>query len=99
MSDSKPSPKASHSTNRISRQTLTRIIVGAVAFIYGVLFIVLNRSKVHIHFVFFSITSRLWVGLLVCLILGAVLGQALGGTYRRKKSAKADGSTTPDRSQ
>jgi uncharacterized integral membrane protein len=77
-----------------------RIVVAAVALIYGVIFIALNRDKVRIHFLFFTVTSRLWVGLLVCLILGAVLGQALGGSYRKRRSAaKASRPAAPDRTQ
>jgi uncharacterized integral membrane protein len=82
-------PEGPVSRKRIGNQSLTRIVVGSLALIYGVIFIVLNRGKVRIHFVFFTVTSRLWVGLLVCLILGALLGQALGGSYRRRQAAKA----------
>lgn len=99
MPDPTPSHKSSRSTKRINNENLPRIIVGAVALIYGVIFIVLNRGKVRIHFVFFTVTSRLWVGLLVCLVLGALLGQALGGARRRRLSAKADRSSAPDRPQ
>ncbi len=97
MPDGTPTRSHSRSTNRINNRRLTRIIVAAVALIYGVIFIVLNRGKVRIHFVFFTVTSRLWVGLLVCLVLGALLGQALGGTYRKRQAAKGSRSSPPDR--
>jgi len=89
------------SRKRMSNRKLMRIVVATVALVYGVVFIVLNRSKVRIHFVFFTVTSRLWVGLLICLVLGAILGQALGGSYRRRQSAKdrlprAPGPSQPD---
>jgi uncharacterized integral membrane protein len=61
----------------------TRIAIAALALIYGILFIVLNKTKVRVHFVFFSVNTRLWVGFLVCVVLGALLGQALG-SYRRR---------------
>jgi uncharacterized integral membrane protein len=68
--------------------------VAALVLIYAVIFIALNRTKVRTHFVFFTVTSRLWVSFLVCLILGALLGQGLG-VYRRRRSAKSD-HPTPD---
>jgi uncharacterized integral membrane protein len=63
-------------------------VIGAVALIFGVIFIALNRSRVRIHFVFFTVTSRLWVGFLVSLVLGALLGQAL--VAYRKRAAHSD---------
>jgi uncharacterized integral membrane protein len=69
----------------VNRPRLTRILIGAVALIYGIIFIALNRGRVRIHFVFFTVTSRLWVGFLVCVALGALLGQAFG-VYRRRSS-------------
>jgi uncharacterized integral membrane protein len=70
---------------------VTRIVLATVVVIYAVIFIALNRSKVHIHFVFFSVSSRLWVGFLVCVALGALLGHAVG-VYRRRRATRADGS-------
>lgn len=67
---------------------MTRIILAAAGAIYAIVFIVLNTSKVRIHFVFFTVTSRLWVGLLVCLALGALLGHGLG-VYRRRRTTHA----------
>jgi uncharacterized integral membrane protein len=66
-----------------------RIVVAALALIYAVIFIILNRDKVRVHFLFFTVSTRLWVGFVVCLVLGALLGQGLG-VYRRR-------STKPDR--
>jgi uncharacterized integral membrane protein len=65
-----------------------RITVAALALIYAVIFIFLNRDKVRVHFFFFSVSTRLWVGFVVCLVLGALLGQGLG-LYRRR-SVKPD---------
>jgi uncharacterized integral membrane protein len=65
-----------------------RIGVAAAALIYAVIFILLNRDKVRVHFLFFTVATRLWVGFVVCLVLGALLGQGLG-VYRRR-SVKSD---------
>ncbi len=67
-----------------------RIVLAAVGVIYAIIFIVLNRTKVRIHFVFFTVSSRLWVGFLVCLALGALLGHGFG-VYRRRRSTRAHG--------
>jgi uncharacterized integral membrane protein len=93
MADSQASPKTPRSRWRFDDPRLTRAIVAAVALIYGVIFIALNRTRVRIHFVFFTVTSRLWVGFLVCLVLGALLGHAFG-IYRRRRSGRSDHSSS-----
>lgn len=65
-----------------------RIVVAVLALIYAVIFILLNRGKVRVHFLFFTVSTHLWVGFVVCLVLGALLGQGLG-LYRRR-SIKSD---------
>lgn len=87
MADDSVNSKSPRPARRVGGVAVTRLVVGAVALVYGIIFIVLNTSRVRIHFVFFTVTSRLWVGLLVCLAAGALLGQAFG-TYR-KRSAKS----------
>jgi uncharacterized integral membrane protein len=56
--------------------------------VYVILFIVLNSTSVKIDFVFFSVRSQLWVGFLVCLVLGGVLGGAFSA-YRKKNAKSA----------
>jgi uncharacterized integral membrane protein len=87
MAGSTATHKSSHSTGGVNRARLTRIIVAAVALIYAIIFIALNRGRVRIHFLFFTVTSRLWVGLLVCLALGALLGHGFG-VYRRRRPTR-----------
>ncbi len=67
-----------------------RILLATAGAIYAIVFIALNRTRVRIHFVFFTVSSRVWVGLLVCLALGALLGHA-GGVYRRRRTARVNG--------
>ena len=57
--------------------------------ILAILFIVQNSDRVEMSFVFFTVTARLWVGLLVALILGALLGQAVEVLWARRKRRKA----------
>ncbi len=83
MADEPESPKTHGPVRRVAGVPVTRLVVGAVAAIYAIIFIVLNTGRVRIHFVFFTVTTRLWVGLLLCLVIGALLGQAIG-TYRKR---------------
>jgi uncharacterized integral membrane protein len=93
MADAQPSPttttRTSTSPNKRPKRDhppWVRIIVAAVCLILGIVFISLNSRTVRIHFVFFTVSTYLWVGFLVCLVLGALLGQAFGAW--RKRSAK-----------
>jgi uncharacterized integral membrane protein len=90
MTDDSATSKTPRQVRRVRGVPVTRLAVGAVALIYAIVFIVLNTSKVRIHFVFFTVTTHLWVGMLVCLAIGALLGQALG-SYR-KRVARSRGS-------
>jgi uncharacterized integral membrane protein len=91
MADPTASSQPPRSGRGLRGRRLTRLILAAIVLIYAVIFIVLNRGKVKIHFVGFTVTSRLWVGFLVCVGLGMVLGLAIGA-YRRKHHAQAGGS-------
>ena len=70
------------------RRLVMRLVVGAVVVILAILFVVQNNDKVEMSFVFFTVTTRLWVGLLVALVLGALLGQAAEALWERRKKRK-----------
>jgi uncharacterized integral membrane protein len=84
-----PSPVASATAPKSRRRGLpwARIIIAALCLIYGILFVSFNSQKIRIHFVFVTVTTHLWVGFLLCLVLGALLGQAFG--MWRRRSAKS----------
>lgn len=65
-----------------------RLLVAAVAVILAVLFVLQNSDRVETSFIFFDVTTRLWVGLLVALVLGALLGQAVEVMWDRRKKRK-----------
>ena len=90
MTDPPASSKTPSSGRRLGGARLTRLLIAAAVLIYGVIFIALNRGRVKIHFVFFTVTSRLWVGLLVCVALGALLGEVIG-VYVRRRHTKPEG--------
>jgi uncharacterized integral membrane protein len=77
-------------TSFYSKLARPRVIVGAVALVLAIIFIAENNEKVRIHFIFFTVHSRLWVGFLVSLVLGALLGQALLSFWRRRQSRPPD---------
>jgi uncharacterized integral membrane protein len=88
VASTKPSTTRRRSARKWDAKTWTRIAVGVVVLVYVILFIVLNSTSVKIDFVFFSVRSQLWVGFLVCLILGGLLGVAI--TAYRGKSSKSN---------
>ena len=71
------------------RRLITRLVVGSVVVVLAILFVVQNSDRVETTFVFFDVTTRLWVGLVVALILGALLGQAVEALWARRKRRKA----------
>jgi uncharacterized integral membrane protein len=68
---------------------IARLVVAASAVVLAVLFVMQNSDRVETSFVFFDVTTRLWVGLLVALLLGALLGQAAEAMWERRKKRKA----------
>jgi uncharacterized integral membrane protein len=92
MADESVNPRTPREVRRVGGVPVTRLAVGGVALIYAIVFVVLNTAKVKIHFVFFTVTTHLWVGLLVCLIIGGLLGQAIG-TYRKRMARSRDTSS------
>jgi uncharacterized integral membrane protein len=67
-----------------------RLAAAAVAGACAVIFVFQNSDRVHLRFLVFDVTARLWVGLVVSLLLGAVLGQAVGTIRRRRRNADPD---------
>lgn len=62
--------------------TLIGFIVLAVA---AVVFIVQNSDRSKVRFLFFSVTTRVWVGVAIALVLGAVLDRLFAMWWRRRK--------------
>lgn len=88
MTSTKPSTSSKRAPGNWTGKTWARIVIGVLILVYVILFIVLNSTSVKIDFVFLSVRSQLWVGFLVCLVLGGVLG-AVFATYRKKNGKSA----------
>jgi uncharacterized integral membrane protein len=69
----------------MDRRQLSRLVAAGVALLVGVIFVVQNSERVETTFLVFNVTTRLWVGLLVALLLGAVLGQAIEAVWNRRR--------------
>ena len=60
--------------------------MAAVAGACAVVFASQNSQRVRMEFLFFDVTTRLWVGFVVSVLLGALLGQAVGAVRRRRST-------------
>ena len=60
-----------------------RRIVAAVALVLALVLVVQNNRRVKLNFLFFSGQTRVWLGFLIALVLGFLLGWGLSA--RRAK--------------
>lgn len=62
-----------------------RLAVALVALAAAIIFVAQNSRRVETSFLFFDGRPRLWIVIVVSLVLGAALGQAVGLMHRRRK--------------
>jgi uncharacterized integral membrane protein len=62
--------------------TLIGLVLLAVA---SVIFIVQNSDRSKVRFLFFTVTTRVWVGVVVAIALGVVLDRLFSIWWRRRK--------------
>ena len=68
-----------------------RLLLVGVAIVVAVVFMAQNNDEVELNFLFISVESRLWVGMLVTLLLGALLGQGVEALWdRRQRRRRGD---------
>lgn len=70
---------------KTDRDVKARLVIAIVALLAAVVFVVQNGNRVETDFLFFSGRQRLWVVILVSMVLGALLGQAAGILFRRRR--------------
>lgn len=68
-----------------------RLLVVGIVIVVAVIFMAQNNDRVELNFLFISVDARLWVGLLLTLVLGAILGQVVEKLWERRKSRAASG--------
>ena len=75
----------------------TRLSGGAVASLLGsallVVFMVQNRQRITVHFLFWNLTWPLWLLILLAAALGAIvwIGAGVVRRHRRRKARRAAG--------
>ena len=68
-----------------------RLLLVGLAIVVAVVFMAQNNDEVELNFLFISVESRLWVGMLVTLLLGALLGQGVEALWdRRQRRRRGD---------
>jgi uncharacterized integral membrane protein len=67
------------------RQVSPRLIVALVALAVALIFVFQNSERVETTFLVFNVTTRLWVGLLIAMLVGAILGQAVEAAWNRRR--------------
>ncbi|MEY2420396.1 MAG: hypothetical protein QOI95_463 [Acidimicrobiaceae bacterium] len=67
------------------RRVSPALIGGIVLALAAIDFVVQNRDKVPIHFLFFEFESRVWTLLLITSVLAIVAAELLGRAMRRSR--------------
>lgn len=69
----------------VDKRRAARFAVAGLAILVAVVFMAQNNERVELNFLVFDVTTRLWVGLLATLVLGALLGQGVEVLWQRRK--------------
>jgi hypothetical protein len=65
-------------------------LIGLVAVaVVAVLFVLQNRERRSVDFLFFEINSRQWVNIAVAIAIGVVLDRLFLGWWRRRRERKS----------
>lgn len=67
------------------RSVSPTLIAFVIIAIGAVVFIIQNSDKAQVRFLFFTVTTRVWAGILVALVVGAVLDRLIVIWWRRRK--------------
>ena len=73
----------------VDKRRAMRLLAAGIIIVVAVVFMSQNNDKVELNFLMFSISTRLWVGLLITLLLGAILGQVAESLWDRRKRRRA----------
>lgn len=70
------------------KDTPWRLIIFGVIAIVTVIFILQNRERTNIDFLFFEVKARVWTSMLIAIVLGVILDRLFLSWWRRRKAAK-----------
>jgi uncharacterized integral membrane protein len=77
------------SSEGVDKRRAMRMLVAGIVIVVAVIFMSQNNDEVELNFLMFSVSTRLWVGLLITLLLGAILGQVAESLWDRRKRRRA----------
>jgi uncharacterized integral membrane protein len=80
-----PGPLGGGEVEGRDRKQVTRLVAAGVMLLVGLVFVLQNSERVETTFLVFNVTTRLWVGLLCALLLGAILGQVVEAAWQRRR--------------
>lgn len=72
----------------VDKSRIARFLVAGIAILVAVVFMAQNNDQVELNFLVLSVSTRLWVGMLVTLVLGALLGQGVAILWTRRKARR-----------
>jgi uncharacterized integral membrane protein len=73
----------------VDKARAARFLVAGIAILVAVVFMAQNNERVELNFLVFTVSTRLWVGMLVTLVLGALLGQGGEILWTRRKARRS----------
>jgi uncharacterized integral membrane protein len=73
---------------KTGRDVRVRATIAGIALVVALIFVFQNSKQAETNFLFLHGSQPLWFMILICLLLGALLGQGLGMLRRREKREK-----------
>lgn len=65
-----------------------RLIIFGVVVAVTVIFILQNRERRNVDFLFFEVKTRVWTSLLIALVLGVILDRLFLSWWRRRRERR-----------